>query len=132
MDELILAWLLGVSIVLSVLLALASMAALGRKLADLEYQIAAGINGVRQIQAWINVRTHANRVFLGLAFLATSILLVADTPVLWRTWVGRVLFILVLGSYTAASVLDWFDERRQVHLLLKEQRQTLSEKEAQP
>jgi hypothetical protein len=121
MDDAILGWLLVAVGVLSLTLILSSMATLGRKIADLEYQIEAGVNGVRRIQAWINARTHANRVFLGLTFLTTSVLAISDVPPLWRTWIGRVLFILVLLAYTASSVLDWLDERRQVKLLLREQ-----------
>lgn len=126
MDDPILNWLLIVVGLLSVVLILASMATLGRKMADLEYQIAAGLNGVRRIQSWINARTHANRVFLGLTFLTTSVLAVSDLPLYWRTWVGRVLFILVLLGYTVSSVMDWLDERRQVHLLLEEARSQAS------
>jgi hypothetical protein len=121
MDDPILGWLLVLVGALSLTLILASMATLGRKLADLEYQSIAGIDGVRRIQAWINARTHANRVLLGLTFLATSVLTVSDIPLLMRTWIGRVLFIAVLLAYTVSSVLDWLDERKQVHLLLREQ-----------
>jgi hypothetical protein len=120
MDDPILGWLLIVVGALSVILSLVSMATLGRKMADLEYQIAAGLNGVRRIQSWINARTHANRVFLGITFLTTSVLSISDLPLYWRTWVGRVLFILVLLAYTISSVLDWIDERAQVKLLLRE------------
>jgi hypothetical protein len=122
MDDPILGWLLVVVGVLSLTLILASMATLGRKLADLEYQALAGINGVRRIQAWINARTHANRVLLGLTFLATSVLTISDIPLLARTWIGRVLFVLVLLAYTISSVWDWLDERRQVKILLAERR----------
>jgi hypothetical protein len=122
MDDLILGWLLVAVGALSLTLILAATATLGRKLADLEYQRVTGINGVRRLQAWINARTHANRVFLGLTFLTTSVLAISDVPPLWRTWIGRVLFILVLLAYTVSSVLDWLDERRQVKLILAEQR----------
>jgi hypothetical protein len=131
MDDPILGWLLVLVGVLSLTLILASMATLGRKLADLEYQSVAGINGVRRIQAWINARTHANRVFLGLTFLATSVLTISDIPPLTRTWIGRVLFILVLLAYTVSSVLDWLDERAQVKILLREN-QSRTGQETQP
>jgi hypothetical protein len=121
MDDPVLFWMLVGTLILSVLLLLASSLTLGRKLADLEYQIAAGINGIRRIQSWVNIRTHANRVFLALAFLIVALLSLTDVPGFWRTWVDRVLLILVLANYTLSSILDWIDDRRQVALLLAEQ-----------
>ena len=115
--------LLALMLGLGVLLVLTASAALGRKLSDLEYQIEAGINGIRRIQSHINVRVHANRVLLGLVFIATNVLTLADAPLLWRTWIGRVLFILVLVDFTMSAVLDWFSERQQVRLLLREKQQ---------
>lgn len=114
--------LLILTVVLAVLLLIASTAMLGRKLADLEYQREAGINGVRRIQAWINIRTHANRMGLGLAFLTTSILTLMDESLVMRTWVARILLVGVLAGYTVSSILDWLDERRQVRILLRESR----------
>jgi hypothetical protein len=46
-DDIALFWLLILVTAMSLLLVLASMAALGRLAADLEYQYAAGLNGVR-------------------------------------------------------------------------------------
>jgi hypothetical protein len=119
-DDLTLGWLLVAVGVLSLTLILTSMATLGRKLADLEYQMLVGLNGVRRIQAWINARTHGNRVFLGLTFLTISILPLTAVSPFWQTWIKWVMSILVLLAYTASSVLDWLDERRQVKLLLRE------------
>jgi hypothetical protein len=117
----VLVGLLVAIIGMSLLLLLFSAATLGRKLSDIEYQRAAGTNGVARIQAIINARTHANRVFLAVTFLIVSVLgFVPFSPVI-ETWVARVLFLMVLGSYTASSVLDWLDERHQVRLLLREQ-----------
>jgi hypothetical protein len=120
MDDPVLFWMLVGSLLLSVMLLFASAMALGRKVADLEYQYAAGINGTRRIQSWVNIRTHANRVFLGLTFLIVTVLALTDAPVFWRSWVSRALLILMLANYTISSVLDWIDERRQVRLLLAE------------
>jgi hypothetical protein len=119
-DDPVLVGLAAAIIGMALLLLLFSSATVGRKLSDIEYQRAAGVNGVDRIQAIINARTHANRVFLALTFLIVSILGFVDVPPEIKTWVARVLFLLMLGSYTAASVLDWIDERRQVRLLLKE------------
>jgi hypothetical protein len=105
---------------MALLLLLFSSATVGRKLSDIEYQRAAGVNGVDRIQAIINARTHANRVFLALTFLIVSILGFVDLPPEIKIWVARVLFLSMLGFYTTTSVLDWIDERRQVRLLLKE------------
>jgi hypothetical protein len=123
MDDPALFWMLVGSLVLSVLLLFASGMTLGRKLADLEYQYAAGINGIRRIQSWVNIRTHGNRVILALAFLFIAMLSLTDAPVFWRIWVSRALLILVLANYTLSSILDWIDDRRQVALLLAEQRE---------
>jgi hypothetical protein len=120
-DDIALFWLLILVTAMSLLLVLASTAALGRLVADLEYQYAAGLNGVRRIQSWVNIRTHANRVILGLTFLVTGILSFTDAPILWRTWIGRVLFVVVLACYTVSSIMDWLAERKQVRLLLREQ-----------
>jgi hypothetical protein len=120
-DDIALFWLLILVTAMSLLLVLASTAALGRLAADLEYQYAAGLNGVRRIQSWVNIRTHANRVILGLTFLVTGILSFTDAPILWRTWIGRVLFVVVLACYTVSSIMDWLAERKQVRLLLREQ-----------
>jgi len=57
---------------------------------------------------------------LGLVGVAT-ILAFVDLPPVIETWITRTLFLVMLGSYTASSVLDWRDERRQVRLLLQEQ-----------
>ena len=120
MDDPVLFGLLILTTVLGVLLVLASSAAFGRILADLEYQYAAGLNGVRRIQSWVNLRTHGNRVGLGLLSLISGVLVFSDVPDIWRLWVTRSLFVGVLLSYTVSSLLDWRDERRQVRLLLQE------------
>lgn len=137
MDDPVLFWMLVGTLLLSVLLLLAAGMTLGRKVADLEYQIAAGINGIRRIQSWVNIRTHANRVALALAFLAIAMLSLIDAPIFWRSWVSRALLLLVLANYTLSSILDWIDDRRQVALLLAEQgdralRPERAEAEARP
>lgn len=128
MDDPVLVGLLVAIIGMAMLLLLFSAATLGRKLSDIEYQRAAGVNGVDRIQAVINARTHGNRVFLALTFLIVSILAFVDLPIEIKTWVARVLFLSMLGFYTASSVLDWLDERRQVALLLKEKQESLRDR----
>lgn len=103
----------------AILLLVSSALMLGRKLADLGYQRAAGLNGVRRIQSHINIRTHANRVALALAFLVIAFLVVFGLELWWRTLVIRVLVIAVLSNYAASSLLDWLDEDRQMRLLLR-------------
>jgi hypothetical protein len=112
--------LLIATVALSVLLVLISTATVGRILADLEYQYATGLDGVRRIQSYVNLRTHGNRVWLGLFALTVSILSLTDVSLLWRTWVGRLMFLAVLTSYAVSSCLDWRAERQQVRLLLRE------------
>jgi hypothetical protein len=113
-------WLQVAAIVLGVLLLLASAAAFGRILADLEYQLAAGLNGVRRIQSHINLRTHGNRIGLALFTLVAGVLGLLDAGPAWREWVARALFLAVLAGYTVSSILDWLAERAQVRLLLRE------------
>lgn len=113
--------LLIVSLTLAVALVLISTGTLGRKVADLEYQIAAGLNGVRRIQAWLNIRGHADRIMLGGSFIVINALLLADAPVVWRTWINRTLFVFLMAVYAATAVRDWIDERKQVRMLLTEQ-----------
>lgn len=122
--------LLVYSLALSLLLVLVSSAALGRKLADLEYQQAAGINGIRSIQAWVNVRVNTNRVLLGLAFIVFTTLLLADAPVDLRTWAFRALFSVMLSSFAASSVLDWMADRKQLRLSLTQERVVRTDREA--
>lgn len=111
-------WLWVLIVVLAGLLTVASSATLGRKLGDIEYQRAAHINGIFRIQAYINARTHANRVWMGVVFLIVSLVPLGDIDPFWRTWISRVLFISMLGSYTVSSVLDWLDEHRMMKLQL--------------
>ena len=111
---------LSLTVALSLALMIASSAAFGRILADLEYQYAAGLNGVRRIQSWVNLRTHGNRVLLAVFALVVAALGLIGVDGVLRAWVLRLLFVLVLLTYTASSILDWIAERKQVRLLLTE------------
>lgn len=117
----VLVGLLAAIIFMALLLLLFASATLGRKLSDIEYQKVAGINGILRIQAIINARTHANRVFLALTFLIVSTFGFVDFPPVIETWIARVLFLSMLAVYTASSILDWRDDRRQVRLQVAEQ-----------
>lgn len=112
--------LLLLTLALSLLLVLVSSAAFGRILSDIEYQQLTGINGVRRIQSRVNLRTHGNRIVLGLVFGTLAVLALIEMPELWRVWAGRGMLVLMLAGYAVSSVLDWCDERRQVRYLLKE------------
>lgn len=120
-ERFVLDGLLVLTLVFSVLLVLISAGTTGRKLADLEYQQAAGINGVRKIQSWVNIRTHVNRVFLGAAVLLMLSLSLAEAPLWMRLWVNSVLPMLVIASYALASSLDWRDERRQLRIIMAQE-----------
>jgi hypothetical protein len=117
----VLVGLLAAIVGMSLLLLLFASAMLGRKLSDIEYQRAAGTNGVARIQAVINARTHANRVLLALTFLIVSVLGFVDFLPVIEIWVARALVLVMLGVFTASSMLDWRDEKRQVTMLLGEQ-----------
>ena len=62
--------LLVATAVVALVLLVASSAAFGRIFADLEYQYAAGLNGVRRIQSRVNLRTHGNRILLALLLIS--------------------------------------------------------------
>lgn len=103
------------------ILALASGMTLGRKLADLSYQRATGINGINRVQSVINIRTHANRIQLGLLFVIVSVLSLLEVSPVIQAWVARVLFSWVLICYAASSLLDWRDDDRIMRMQLTEQ-----------
>lgn len=113
-------WPAVATIALGLLLVLISGAAFGRILADLEYQLAAGVNGVRRIQSRVNLRTHGNRVMIGVFALTIGIMGLTALSIVWQNWIAGVLFLVVLAVYCSSSVLDWLAERRQVHILLNE------------
>lgn len=108
-----------VSITMSLILFVISTMAVGKHFADLRYQKAARLNGVRWIQSWINLRTHGNRVLFALVFCATSIMSVIDVDPYWRIAIGRPAFMLVLFVYLTSSVLDWLAEDKQLNVLMK-------------
>jgi hypothetical protein len=112
--------LLYASVAAGSLLILLSTAMTGRKLADLEYQQARGINGIRRIQAWTNVRTHAMRVVIGTSFVLIASLLLGNAPEPWRMWSNRLIFALLPAAYVGCSVMDWRAERKQMNLLIIE------------
>jgi hypothetical protein len=116
----ILFWMGVAMAAVSTTLLISSALMMGRKLADLSYQRAAGLNGVRRIQSIINIRTQANRVALGLAFLIAAFLIVFDLELWWRTLAIRSMVIAVLLGYTLSATLDWLDEDRQMKILLRE------------
>lgn len=124
-----LVWLLIITVILSVLLLLASQAAVGRKVAELEYLLETGQNGVDKIQATINIRTHVNRVFFGITFLVAGVLYFIPMDPFLKAWIDRVLLIGTLSSFTVSSLLDWRDERRQVRIILRSKNRL---KEQQP
>ena len=116
-------WSLGVAILCSVALILVAAATLGRKLADYEFQVVSGINGVRRIQAYINMRSNVKPdLFSVWCISLTTTLALTDLDIVYRTYISRFLFILLLALYTRSAVIDWFDERKQMRLLVLEDR----------
>lgn len=113
-------WLSISTIMLALLLIGASSAAFGRILADLEYQIATGINGVRRIQSRVNLRTHGKRVMLGVFALVVGIMGLTSISLIWQNWISGALFLGVLAAFAVSSLLDWAAERRQMLLLIRE------------
>ncbi len=118
-------WLAVGTIIGGVVLLVASSFAFGRIAADLEYQLVAGLNGVRRIQSLVNLRTHGNRIMLGVFGLAIGIMGLTNLSITWQNWIAGVLFLGVLAVYCVSSALDWVSERRQVRLLIKEREHEL-------
>ena len=108
-------------LVVGLVLVLASGVTLGRKLADLSYQKATGVNGINQIQSWVNARTHANRVQLGLVFVAISILSLVEVPPVVLSWSARGLFAWLLTWYAVTSILDWRDDDKIMRMQIDQQ-----------
>lgn len=118
-DNIFLESMFWASIVIAIMLILASTITIGRYLADVEYQKAAKLNGVRWIQAVINLRTQANRVLLALVVLTTSIFGLLDLDLTFRIWINRTALIIVLLAFFVSSLADWFAERRQLQILMQ-------------
>jgi hypothetical protein len=105
----------------SVTLVIFSSATIGRKLADRDVLDIRGINGVRRIEITIKIRTQANRLLLGLVFGLIAILILVDAPPEWRAWSSRLGIMIMLASFTFASIQDWRDDREQLRLVMKEE-----------
>ena len=125
-DEGVLDGLLVLALVLSVILVLISSAATGRRISDLEYQREAGLNGIRKIQAHINIRAHLGRVLLGLLFIVVTVLLLADAPMHWRTVTYRTLYAALLLYFVVSAVLDWLGDRQQMKLTMADDASALA------
>ena len=119
--EIVLSGLLVTSVTLGIMLLLVSMAALGRKVADLELQVERNIQGVPRIQAMISIRSQIGNVLLALIFVVINILLLAGAPMEVRTWTNRVLWTFLLAIVLGHAIVDWLAERKQVHLLIQQQ-----------
>lgn len=127
-EEVLLA-LLVVSILLGIVLAFVSTAAGGRTAADLERQSERGITGAPRIQAWVNLRTHLNRVAFGAVFVVINVMLLAGAPEAWRMWANRTMWTLLLLSFVVMAIMDWGAEREQVRLSLRELASRIAAKE---
>ena len=119
-DE-VLSTLLVVSLGLAILLTGIALAALGRKLADLEFQIVRGIVGVPRIQSGITIRSQIGNVGIGMLFILITVLLLAGAPEWIRMWANRGFWTVLLGGLLASEVMDWMAERKQIRLLITDQ-----------
>lgn len=119
-DEVILYYLLWASLISSCLCLGLSTAMVGRKVTMLSYQKMKGINGSAHIESVRNVRTHSMRVLVGITFAMIAILLLADSWVMVRQWVNRILFVLIPLLYFITSILDWNGEDKQLEIELEE------------
>lgn len=121
-DELAADMLRVITILCSLVLVVIAAGMLGRDLADLEYQVAAGVNGIRRLQASINKRTHMNRILLGFVFILTSMISLTDLAPIWLVWVNRLSYLGLIMSFSASSVRDWYDEKKQMVYLVEEEK----------
>ncbi len=119
-SEVLLDFIRIVTIIMSSVLMLVATASIGRKVADMEYQKDAGLNGVRWIQSWINLRLNVNRAVLGFAFLLVSTMSLMDMPIIVRQLVGTILFLVLLFMFTISGVIDWFAEKKQIKLIMND------------
>lgn len=97
-----------------------STAALGSQYSDLQYQIEANINGIRQIQSKINIRINFNRMLVALVFAGASIIILADANIYLRGWIVRLGFLSILVAFTVSSVLDWTAHKKQIKYLMSD------------
>lgn len=98
---------------------LLSTAMVGRKIADLDYQKAAGINGTNRLQAIKELRTHGMRVIVGITFGVFAIGLLAPIPEPYRMLINRALFVAVPLGYVVVSILDWSAEKEQQRIEIR-------------
>lgn len=114
--------LLVVSLVASCLLILGAMAMIARKQTNLDYQRAAGINGTHLLQGHIDTRIYGAFLLAGITFAVFSSLLLADASMIWRQWVNRSLFVALPLLSSIVIILNWLDERRQMHIEIENDR----------
>ena len=114
-DALLIVWL----VLCLVLLGFAS-ASCGRKLADIDVMRLRRINGVRAIAARVQLRAQVNRIILALVFGSLGALSLAGVDPETVRFVSRIGLILVLVTFTAASIADWRDDREQLRLVVNE------------
>jgi hypothetical protein len=97
----------------------AALLMLGAVLADLEYLLQKGHDGVNRVQAFENVRTHLTRVVIAVLFLAIGLLALVQAP--YRGEISRWLLILAAMLIAVGSVVDWLDRRKKVLLIMREE-----------
>lgn len=122
-EELTLLALNVIAIIMSLILSIVSAFSVGRHLGDIEYQRVARLNGIRLIQSWVNIRIHTNRFILAVTYGLTSLMIFLNVDLFLRTWISRILFIVVLIIFTVSSILDWMAERKQIVALMERDKQ---------
>lgn len=128
-DDVMLLGLLIYLLLIGTVLVIASGVTLGRKLGDLSYQKATGVNGINQVQSWMNARTHFSRVQLGLVFATVVILALVPINDVVQSWVTRLLFAWIVSWYAAASILDWHDDDKIMRMQIEHQKRERDSRE---
>lgn len=120
MDETYILNVLFVAVLLmSIILIIVSAASLGKQLGDAEYQQAMGLNGIRRLQSNINIRKHVTRLYLGFVFCIVGFIAFTATDLITRMWISRILFATMLAMFTYTCIFDWYDEYKQLKIIMK-------------
>lgn len=117
-EEKFLNGILWLSVLISMPLLIVSLMAVGKHFAELQYQILRQLNGIRRIQSHVNLRTHGNRTIFALVYIVVAISGLFSVDMELRSWISRILFLLLLVAFTVSALLDWHAEHAQLRILL--------------
>jgi hypothetical protein len=112
------------ALIIAIVLLFFSLMAVGRHWANLHYQRAARINGIRWIQSWTNLRIHGNRALFASVYIFIGLLGFLKVPDEILIPTASFFFLIVLLSCLVSSIMDWQSENIQLHILLRHDENT--------